>query len=159
VQYDHGNQQVDLDPHYTLGTRYTVTLTAAQGRVQVRYNDQPPVELPMSGTGWYYKAGAYVQSNTTTGDRPPASVQVVIYALTTTHNDTTTLGYRIPRATDPRRARRRHRRPRHPTQTRPGTTPAIRQLATRLPATTPAAETRTTATPAARTPARLESAR
>jgi hypothetical protein len=55
--------------------------------VHVRYNDQPPVDLPLSGTGWYYKAGAYVQSNTTTGDRPPASAQVAIYALTTTHND------------------------------------------------------------------------
>jgi hypothetical protein len=87
VQYDDGAQQVDLDPHYALGTRYTITLTAAEGRVQVRYNDQPPIDLPLSGTGWYFKTGAYVQSNTTTGDRPPASAQVVIYALTTTHND------------------------------------------------------------------------
>ena len=162
AQYDDGAQQVDLDPHYALGTRYTVTLTAAEGRVQVRYNDQPPVELPLGGTGWYFKAGAYVQSNTTTGDRPPASAQVVIYALTTTHNDNDNkaLGYRTPRATGPRRARRRHRRPRRPTLTRPGTTPpATSLLVTRLPATTAVAGTPPTTRPAAWRPARPESAR
>ena len=92
VQYNDGNQQVDLDPHYTLGARYTVTLTAAEGRVQVRYNDQPPIDLPLSGNGWYFKTGAYVQSNTTTGDRPPASAQVVIYSVATTHNDNNDTG-------------------------------------------------------------------
>jgi hypothetical protein len=162
VQYD-GNQQVDLDPHYTLGTRYTVTLTAAAGRVRVRYNDQPPVDLPLSGTGWYYKAGAYVQSNTTTGDRPPTarkSSSTPSPPPTTTTTSTTTRGYRINRATGPRRAHRRHRRPRHPTLTRPGTTPpATRCLAMRRPATTAVAGTPPTTRPLARRPASPGSAR
>ena len=43
-------------------------------------------DLPLSGTGWYFKAGAYVQSNTSTGDRPPANAQVVVCSLTVTHS-------------------------------------------------------------------------
>jgi hypothetical protein len=87
AQYNDGATQVELDPHYTLGTRYTLTLTAADRRVQLRYNDTQKVDLPLTGTGWYFKAGAYVQSNTSTGDQPPAHAQVVIYALTATHTD------------------------------------------------------------------------
>jgi poly(beta-D-mannuronate) lyase len=86
VRYDDGNQQVELDPHYTLGTPYTLTIVAADGHVHLSYNDTTTVDLPLSGTGWYFKAGAYVQSNTSTGDRPPASAQVVISALTVTHS-------------------------------------------------------------------------
>jgi Alginate lyase len=33
AQYDDGAQQVELDPNYTLGTRYTLTITAADQRV------------------------------------------------------------------------------------------------------------------------------
>ena len=162
VQYDDGAQQVDLDPHYALGTRYTVTLTAAEGRVQVRYNDQPPVELPLSGTGWYFKAGAYVQSNTTTtGDRPPASAQVVIYSLTTTHNDHNDTGLPTTSSDRPTPSPSTTSATATPDPDRPGATPpAISLLATRLPATTAVAGTPpTTATPQARSPARPGSAR
>ena len=34
VQYDDGKKQVELDPNYTLGTRYTLTITAADRRVR-----------------------------------------------------------------------------------------------------------------------------
>jgi hypothetical protein len=87
AQYNDGAKQIDLDPHYTLGTRYTLTITAANRRVQVSYNGATKVDLSLSGSEWYFKAGAYVQSNTSTGDQPPANAQVVIYALTATHSD------------------------------------------------------------------------
>ena len=85
VQYDNGAKDVTLDPNYTLGTRYEVKIVAADGHVQISYNGTPKAELPLTGTSWYFKAGAYVQSNTSTGDAATAAAQVVIYSLTVTH--------------------------------------------------------------------------
>jgi Alginate lyase len=87
AQYDDGARQVELDPNYTLGTRYNLNITAADQRVQVNYNDAKKVDLPLSGSGWYFKTGAYVQSSTSTGDQPPANAQVVVYSLAATHTD------------------------------------------------------------------------
>jgi hypothetical protein len=51
----------------------------------VSYNGRPAADLPLSGKDWYFKAGAYVQSNPATGDTAPAAGQVVIYSLEVEH--------------------------------------------------------------------------
>lgn len=81
VSYDDGERAVTLDPNYVLGTRYRLQIVAANGRVQVSYNGALKASLPLSGSGWYWKAGAYVQSNPSKGDAPTAVGQVVVYRL------------------------------------------------------------------------------
>jgi hypothetical protein len=74
-----------LDAHYQLGTVYTVKVVAASGRVKVFYNGALKVDSARSGSGWYFKAGCYTQSNPSKGDAPTAYGEVLIYALDVTH--------------------------------------------------------------------------
>jgi hypothetical protein len=53
---------------------------------KVHYNDQKTAELPLKGSGWYWKVGAYVQTNTSNGDRADAVGAVTVYALQVNHN-------------------------------------------------------------------------
>jgi hypothetical protein len=85
VQYADGGQQIMLDPDYRLGTPYDIEIEAAANSVRVAYNGQPKAEIPLSGSTWYFKAGAYVQSNPAKGDAVGAAGQVVIYALEVVH--------------------------------------------------------------------------
>ena len=85
VQYADGGKQVTLDPDYRLGTPYDIEIVAAENAVQVGYNGEVKAELPLSGSTWYFKAGAYVQSNPTKGEAATAAGQVVIYSLEVTH--------------------------------------------------------------------------
>ena len=85
VQYADGAKQVTLDPDYRLGTPYDIEIVAAAHSVQVSYNGSPKAELPLSGSTWYFKAGAYVQSNPSKGDAAGAAGQVIIYALEVDH--------------------------------------------------------------------------
>jgi hypothetical protein len=85
VQYADGAKQVMLDPDYRLGTPYDIEIVAAAHSVQVSYNGNPKAELPLSGSTWYFKAGAYVQSNPSKGDAAGAAGQVIIYALEVDH--------------------------------------------------------------------------
>jgi poly(beta-D-mannuronate) lyase len=85
VQYADGAKQVMLDPDYRLGTPYDIEIVAAAHSVQVSYNGNPKAQLPLSGSTWYFKAGAYVQSNPSKGDASGAAGQVIIYALEVDH--------------------------------------------------------------------------
>jgi Alginate lyase len=86
VQYADGKKEVTLDPNYKLGTAYDVTIEATKSRVQVYYNGAKKFDLPLKGSTWYFKAGAYLQSNTSKGDKPTAIGQVVLNSLTVTHS-------------------------------------------------------------------------
>jgi hypothetical protein len=86
VQYDDGKREITIDPSYVLGRVFDVKIVAAGSRVQVYYNGVRKAEIKRSGSGWYFKAGSYVQSNTSKGDEPTACGQVVIYSLTVTHS-------------------------------------------------------------------------
>jgi poly(beta-D-mannuronate) lyase len=86
VQYDDGNSEAVLDPHYRLGTPYQLRIDAADSKIEVHYNDQKTAELPLKGSGWYWKVGSYVQSNTSKGDRADAVGAVTVYALQVNHN-------------------------------------------------------------------------
>jgi hypothetical protein len=45
-----------------------VRIIAANNTVDVVHNGQKKAELPLTGSGWYWKVGAYVQANSDTGD-------------------------------------------------------------------------------------------
>jgi predicted nucleic acid-binding Zn ribbon protein len=86
AQYNDGKTDVTLDPRYTLGTVYDVKIVAASGRIQVFYNGAKKVDIARKGSGWYFKSGCYVQSNTSRGDKASAVGTVELYRLDVTHS-------------------------------------------------------------------------
>jgi Alginate lyase len=85
AQYNDGKTDVLLDPKYALGTVFDVKIVAAGGRIQVFYNGTKKVDIARKGSGWYFKSGSYVQSNTSKGDKASAVGTVVLYSLDVTH--------------------------------------------------------------------------
>src|SRR5205823_1702674 len=85
AQYNDGQTDVTLDSHYTLGTTYDLTLTASGGRIRVDYNGAKKLDIAKRGSGWYFKSGSYVQSNTSKGDKASAVGVVVIYRVAVKH--------------------------------------------------------------------------
>jgi hypothetical protein len=80
-----GTNYGDLDNGYILGTPFTAQMTASGGHIRISYNGVSKVDYPVSGSGNYFKAGCYLQSNTSKGDAPGAYAEVVIYRLDVTH--------------------------------------------------------------------------
>lgn len=77
-----------LDANYPLGARFFITIHVKGGTVTVTYrrgNVKVVRKFSRKGSGWYYKAGCYTQSNTAKGDKASAYGEVVIYALTVKH--------------------------------------------------------------------------
>jgi len=85
VQWDDGDSEVVLDPAYRLGTPYELRIVAAAGRVEVFLDGVRKAEVPLSGSGWYFKTGSYVQSNLDRGEASDAVGEVVIYGLALEH--------------------------------------------------------------------------
>jgi hypothetical protein len=86
VQYHDGKSEAVLDPDYQLGTPFDTRIVAANGKVDVLYNGQKKAELPLSGSGWYWKVGAYVQSNGSKGDGAGSTGEVVVYKADISHS-------------------------------------------------------------------------
>ena len=86
AQYADGEKEFVVDPDYTLGTPYDLQLVATDGRIDVLYNGRPAGSIPQSGTGWYFKTGSYLQSNTEKGDDANAVGKVVLYQVSVTHS-------------------------------------------------------------------------
>ncbi|OLT03179.1 hypothetical protein BJF90_26925 [Pseudonocardia sp. CNS-004] len=87
AQYADGAEQVVIDPAYRLGTPYDLRIVAADGRITVFYNGEQRAEIERSGSSWYFKVGAYTQSNPERGDHPDALAEVVVYSLRIEHTD------------------------------------------------------------------------
>jgi hypothetical protein len=85
ASYNDGRTDVTLDPRYSLGTPYDLTITAASGRIRVYYNGAKKLDIAKRGSGWYFKSGSYVQSNTSKGDKASAVGVVVIYKIDAKH--------------------------------------------------------------------------
>lgn len=85
VDAEDSRVQLLLDGDYVLGTRFKVTIAAANGRIRVTYNDSRVVDYQRSSSGMYFKAGCYTLSNTTF-DSPTDYGQVVIYRLAVSHS-------------------------------------------------------------------------
>ena len=86
VQYNDGKSEAVLDPDYKLGTPFDTKIVAANGKVDVLYNGQKKAELPLSGSGWYWKVGAYVQSNASKGEGSGSAGEVVVYKADISHS-------------------------------------------------------------------------
>jgi hypothetical protein len=86
VQYHDGKSEAVLDPDYKLGTPFDTRIVAANGKVDVLYNGEKKAELPLSGSGWYWKVGAYVQSNGSKGDGAGSTGEVVVYKADISHS-------------------------------------------------------------------------
>lgn len=86
VKYADGKKKVSLDDSYELGTRFTVKIESSGGKVKVWYNGQQKADLPISTSTSYFKAGAYVNSNTSKGEKSSAEGQVVVYGVDVTHS-------------------------------------------------------------------------
>jgi hypothetical protein len=76
-----GDNVGTLDDAYKLGTPFTVKIVAGNGRIVVSYNDVQKVDFAKGGSGYYFKAGCYTQSNPSKGDDPSDYGEVVIYSL------------------------------------------------------------------------------
>jgi hypothetical protein len=92
VQYHDGKSEAVLDPNYQLGTPFDVKIVAANGGVDVLYNGQKKVNLPLKGSGWYWKVGTYVQSNGSHGDGASSAGEVVVYKADITHSGSESSG-------------------------------------------------------------------
>jgi hypothetical protein len=86
VQYNDGGSEAVLDPDYKLGTPFDTKIVAADGKVDVFYNGQKKAELPLSGSGWYWKVGAYVQSNSSKGEGSGSAGEVTVYKADISHS-------------------------------------------------------------------------
>lgn len=87
-----GKNVYTLDPHYTLGKRFTAKFIVKGGKTEVFYNgnSQPSYTLDKNYSGAYFKAGAYTQSNCDKEFWPwlcnaDNYGEVVIYNLIVTH--------------------------------------------------------------------------
>jgi len=85
AQYADGAEQIVIDPNYELGTPYDLRIVAADGRITVFYDGVQRAEIERSGSSWYWKIGAYSQSNPERGDDADAAGVVVVYSLSTEH--------------------------------------------------------------------------
>jgi poly(beta-D-mannuronate) lyase len=81
-----GDELATLDANYRVGTPFTVRLEVTGGRIKVFYNGVQKLDHPHAGSGLYFKAGAYTQSNTGKGEPAGAAGQVVISKLTVRHS-------------------------------------------------------------------------
>jgi len=85
VEANGGQNVGTLDSAYALGTPFTLQITAANGMITVTYNGGTVVSYPSAGSGYYFKAGAYTQSNMSYESDPSAYGEVVIYSLQVSH--------------------------------------------------------------------------
>lgn len=89
VYYNDGKKHEVIDPNYQLGKKYNLKIVAENGRIIVTYNggnDEKKIELEESGSSWYFKVGAYTQSNEKKGDKPGAVGEVVVYKMKLEHS-------------------------------------------------------------------------
>ena len=75
-----------LDPAYVLGTQFTVEFVVGDGHIKVYYNGVQKIDYKKSGSGYYFKAGCYDQSNATKGESADAYGEVIIYQLEVHHS-------------------------------------------------------------------------
>ena len=88
---DHnGTTGTTLDNNYVLGTRFKVKFVVSNNQVQSYYNGVLKETYPVTFSGAYFKAGAYVQSSCkgskqVAGESCDAYGEVIIYNVSVTH--------------------------------------------------------------------------
>ncbi len=86
LMHSDGKKWESIDPNYKDGQRFACEIQAVKNKIIVLYNGVKKVEISKTGSGWYWKAGAYVQSGGASSYPEPegARYRVTIYSLTTT---------------------------------------------------------------------------
>lgn len=79
-----GVTKATLDTSYILGTPFTITIVSKGDRIKIRYNNDKEYSLAATCKSCYFKAGAYLQTNTSKGDSPSDYGEVTIYKLNVT---------------------------------------------------------------------------
>ena len=85
--HNDGKSFVSIDPSYQDGKIVTVKIEAANNVIRVYYNGVKKVEVPKTGSGWYWKVGCYNQTGGAKVERPEPKGnygQVKVYKLVTT---------------------------------------------------------------------------
>lgn len=85
VRYNDDNSLALLDANYVLGTPYDLQIVASGSHYKVSYNGVQKLDVSKSGSGWYFKAGSYCQSNLSKGDVASAYCEVQIFSITVSH--------------------------------------------------------------------------
>lgn len=98
-----GNDGPVLDSNYSLGKRFTVKFVAVGGQIKIYYNGSqvPAYTMSKSGSGNYFKAGAYTQSNCSKESVCDSSNygEVAIYGLSVQHSTSNTVPEPTPTPT------------------------------------------------------------
>jgi hypothetical protein len=83
--HNDGKSWVPIDPDYKNGTRFTCKIEVSDNHIRVAYNGEKKVDVPKTGLTWFWKVGAYLQTNVEDyKEDPDATGEVVVYRLTTT---------------------------------------------------------------------------
>jgi hypothetical protein len=89
VSHKDGNAWELIDADYVDGTRFTCRIEVvpqpkkSADLIRVYYNGRLACEIEARGSAWYFKFGAYVQSNPEKwGEAPDATAQVVVWSYT-----------------------------------------------------------------------------
>lgn len=85
VRWKGSSQSAPVIAAVPVGQKFNVTVTAKGGHMMVAAGGIVTHTFSYSGSGLYFKAGCYTQSNTSKGDLPTAYGQVEISALSVTH--------------------------------------------------------------------------
>ena len=68
-----------------MGKKFTVKIVTKDEKINVYYNDILKVSYNKSGSGYYFKAGCYTQTNISKGDSASSYGEVTIYNLQVSH--------------------------------------------------------------------------
>jgi hypothetical protein len=84
LMHNDGKTFESIDPSYR-GERFTCRVEVNANRIQVRYNGRVAVDIPETGTGWYWKVGCYSQTGGASEFREPAGsyAEVKVWSFTT----------------------------------------------------------------------------
>jgi poly(beta-D-mannuronate) lyase len=83
LAHDDGRSFELIDDNYT-GERFTCRIAVANNRIKVFYNGAQKVDIPKSGSGWFWKMGCYLQSDVPNHHEDPdatGAVTIWRYAL------------------------------------------------------------------------------
>lgn len=86
LMHSDGKAWESIDPTYRDGQRFKCRIHAVKNRIKVYYNGALAVDIPKTGSGWYWKMGCYNQSGGASTFIEPASAygEVGIYSYTLT---------------------------------------------------------------------------
>lgn len=85
VMHSDGKAWESIDPTYRDSQRFKCKVHAVGNRIKVYYNGALAVDIPKTGSGWYFKIGCYAQTGGSSTFVEPAGsyAQVKVWSFTT----------------------------------------------------------------------------